>query len=1028
VGYKPFSITAEAFDTTQVYSIYLTPLRPPDHLGVEYIRSLHRSNAMLFAGYAVEDESGRPLGGVAVTATLGPVSGVTDATGFFVLVVPLSSPGLGSVTQRSQLLFQKSGFQGQRLLNVESWPDGEWILRVRLVQGSGEIIRDEAASRFREHDEPTEPDTFLHQQVKSMPDFQAASKLSEDLPLISLKGGAVRPSSEAFSVRVPQTIRVQTDSGISVLPFDFQCTNCESYLTDVLPSEWPPWFGDLNNRTGMNALLAGAVAVRTYGAYFVNHPASSTYDICGTTYCQQFASHNNSANTDLAVQQTLGLVLTTATGAIAFSEFSKENNNHGCGNGYTGVNTADNPCIYDPVCKDVPDPGHTHGRGMCQDGSGRWASGFYNLYSQPHTSNNQPIQTWDWILNHYYPHFSITPGRPLMAGDQIKVFGTGGSGLGVHRCADGGIASGVLCPRVGDEADGSTGTIVGGPTVVKSDGYGYTWWQVQWNAGNLTGWSAENWLTLGGGSCPPDSCCSSSGGVLPASSCPVLSVSLGANPTGGSAPLSSVSLTATVTGSPTQTINYTFYCNRPDTGVNITMPYDWKVNGTYTNPLTIPNLCTYSTPDTYYAKVIVEQGTGQVQSQVQIKVTTVTPSCNSLSLTRNNSSGGGLPTASPANSAGCGAGKYIAGQSIQLTAYPASGWSVGGWNGTQNDSSTSTVNSLVMPASAAYVNVNYVYTPPTGGVRVDGTLDGMPWSGPISFYFQGPVRYDGSWVTSLYQGVPAGNYALFYNGGTPPGAILTSITPSSYQYLAPNGGIAFSFNFSTPAGYPINVATGAADSITQTSAVLHGSANPNGAATNGFFWYGIFPYLVNMSPVTALGSTKTDHPFAAQVTGLSCGTQYYFSTDASNSLGESTGGAQPFNTASCVSSSPGTAFYTLNPCRLVDTRNPSDPNGPAITTNEGRTLVFVGKCGIPTTATAVSLNFTAVNPSADGFLTLYPASAAPPSNWTVNFRQGQVRASNAIVGLSTYGAMTVYCGLVSSGKVDYVVDVNGYFQ
>ncbi|HVT16688.1 MAG TPA: hypothetical protein VHQ90_10995 [Thermoanaerobaculia bacterium] len=399
------------------------------------------------------------------------------------------------------------------------------------------------------------------------------------------------------------------------------------------------------------------------------------------------------------------------------------------------------------------------------------------------------------------------------------------------------------------------------------------------------------------------------------------------------------------------------------------------------------------------------------------------PTCYTLTVARNDPNGGALPTASPANSSGCGVGQYVAGENIQLTAYPASGWSIGGWNGTQNDASTSTTNSLVMPATAAYVNVNYIYSPPVGGVRVDGTLDGQPWSGPVNFHFQGPMQFSGYWLTSLYQGVPAGYYAMYWDGGTPPGANITGITPSSYQYLPPNGGIAFTFNFSTPAGYPVDVATGTADSITQTSAVLHGVANPNGAATNAFFWYGIFPYLDSRSPSVALGSSKTDQPYAAQVSGLTCGTQYYFSADAANALGESTGAAVPFTTANCSPAS--SAFYTLSPCRLVDTRIPGE--GPAISSGEGRVMTIGGTCGIPATATAVSLNLTVVNPGGAGYLALTPQLGAPSDIATINFRAGQVRANNTVMSLNQ-GLMLVFCYIPSGGSVDYILDVNGYFQ
>jgi V8-like Glu-specific endopeptidase len=85
-------------------------------------------------------------------------------------------------------------------------------------------------------------------------------------------------------------------------------------------------------------------------------------------------------------------------------------------------------------------------------------------------------------------------------------------------------------------------------------------------------------------------------------------------------------------------------------------------------------------------------------------------------LTRAHTGSGADPAASPASSAGCSTGQYKAGQSIQLTASSDSGWSVAGWSGTSNDSSTSTTNSLTMPAAAHTVAVSYAKNPPSGGI------------------------------------------------------------------------------------------------------------------------------------------------------------------------------------------------------------------------------------------------------------------------------------------------------------------------
>ncbi|MDP1721484.1 MAG: hypothetical protein Q8L08_10905, partial [Candidatus Nanopelagicaceae bacterium] len=97
-----------------------------------------------------------------------------------------------------------------------------------------------------------------------------------------------------------------------------------------------------------------------------------------------------------------------------------------------------------------------------------------------------------------------------------------------------------------------------------------------------------------------------------------LSVEVIANPSKGTAPLNGVSLTATVAGSAQGTINYTFYCDRPDSDTNITSGWGAKFDGVSDNPKTAT--CNYPDPGTYTAKVIVERGAFQAEARATITV------------------------------------------------------------------------------------------------------------------------------------------------------------------------------------------------------------------------------------------------------------------------------------------------------------------------------------------------------------------------------------------------------------------------
>jgi hypothetical protein len=129
---------------------------------------------------------------------------------------------------------------------------------------------------------------------------------------------------------------------------------------------------------------------------------------------------------------------------------------------------------------------------------------------------------------------------------------------------------------------------------------------------------------------------------------------------------------------------------------------------------------------------------------------------------------------------------------------------------------------------------------------------------------------------------------------------------------------------------------------------------------------------------------------------------------------------------------PPLAFYTVTPCRLLDTRNPTGPlGGPALTSGQARNFPLQSaSCQIPPTAKALSINATAVSPSANGSLVAYPGDAAPSGTSNLNFVAGHVRANNGILSLSRNGdgSVNVLATVGVGGQVDFILDVNGYFQ
>ncbi len=128
-----------------------------------------------------------------------------------------------------------------------------------------------------------------------------------------------------------------------------------------------------------------------------------------------------------------------------------------------------------------------------------------------------------------------------------------------------------------------------------------------------------------------------------------------------------------------------------------------------------------------------------------------------------------------------------------------------------------------------------------------------------------------------------------------------------------------------------------------------------------------------------------------------------------------------------LDSNPGLSFYTVVPCRVLDTRKPDDPlGGPALVAGTERTFPIAGNCLIPATAKAVSANVTVTRSTSPGNVRLYPAGAPMPLASTINYATGQTRANNAIIPLNVSGQTAVIAS--PSGTVHFILDVNGYFQ
>lgn len=142
---------------------------------------------------------------------------------------------------------------------------------------------------------------------------------------------------------------------------------------------------------------------------------------------------------------------------------------------------------------------------------------------------------------------------------------------------------------------------------------------------------------------------------------------------------------------------------------------------------------------------------------------------------------------------------------------------------------------------------------------------------------------------------------------------------------------------------------------------------------------------------------------------------------------DSLGNTSEFSACVPVTEPVGEQFFTLAPCRVVDTRNAKGSlGGPALAAR--RTFALAGACGIPASARSVSVNITVTQPEASGYLIIHPSDLGIPLASSINFSAGQTRSNNAILRLSLDGSGSVTVENGAAGPVHFILDATGYFE
>ena len=217
-------------------------------------------------------------------------------------------------------------------------------------------------------------------------------------------------------------------------------------------------------------------------------------------------------------------------------------------------------------------------------------------------------------------------------------------------------------------------------------------------------------------------------------------------------------------------------------------------------------------------------------------------------------------------------------------------------------------------------------------------------------------------------------------------------------------------------GYALSVACPSPPTIVITAPATVGAGSPNQIASVPAHAGSTYAWTITNGTITA-GQGTSQITFTAGTAGTPL-TLSVTETTASGCMSAS-------GTATVAVLPAGSAvfFYTVTPCRQLDTRSgsPISPGGTLA-------VVLTGACGIPSGATSVSVNVVVTQETALGHLTIYPADQTQPIVSTINFNAGQTRANNAVLGLSRDGTGRVNVVNGSGGTIHVIIDVNGYFQ
>lgn len=435
----------------------LEPVKEPEEIAAANAQS--RPGYTVVFGYAIDDHN-QPVADVHIRLQGKGVESTETTTnykGFFVMELPSPPPGkpmneaprspADYLPGTGNLTATKSGYRTQLYTNLPLMNGQPSGLFVKMQRGSGTVETDEEPAWMNgTGGTNVAPGAVVppRSEIKS-PTLEREKTPDErrDAPAVSL--GSIIPPNTMIKVGYPcpyQTIACSPLPG-STCPCSKYPTGCkgppicsqactgtlpkmplEQYVQQGLQTEWVNTWGPPNGP--LDADEAGAVAYRTFGYYYIQHPSLNppAYNIRSDTCNQSFdPTKPASGNAASAAIATAGIAMSD-DGASAFLTSYRAVTNHapgsGCLDGQTG-DGADWPCMNDPIQTGNANSGG--GQGMSQWGSWEWAEGL------SYKGQGVLAPGWQCILDHYYNDNGNATGEGGSGTYRYSfIYGPGGDG------------------------------------------------------------------------------------------------------------------------------------------------------------------------------------------------------------------------------------------------------------------------------------------------------------------------------------------------------------------------------------------------------------------------------------------------------------------------------------------------------------------------------------------------------------------------------------------------------------------------